>query len=218
VEQRFTTYHNPVLPLAAKGIIHPPPARGEQDPLVKEMRRKPQAFTIVVDTREQNPLQFTASANVTGIVTKTLPVGDYSLLGYEHNIAVERKSATDLFGTLGKGHKRFEQELRKSLQYDCFIILVECPFRKIQQKDFPEAHHSKMRGDVIIDILFTIKFKYGIDVIFATDRNEASAIIRNLFKAYLKHRQASVKKVIEEQHQRMFLSWKRKFSTVSAYG
>jgi hypothetical protein len=39
--------------------------------------------------------------------------GDYSLKGYEGDIAIERKSLADLFGTVGQGRDRFERELQR---------------------------------------------------------------------------------------------------------
>jgi DNA excision repair protein ERCC-4 len=141
---------------------------------------------IIQDTREQLPLNFRLSKNVEGIVSKKLDTGDYSIEGYEDKIAIERKSAMDLFGTLGKGHKRFKKELERALEMDYFCILVEESFVSVYEKLFDNAHRSKMRGDVIIKICYTLKFKYGIDVIFCNGRKESAMIIRNLFMAYLK--------------------------------
>lgn len=61
---------------------------------------------IVVDTREQEPYWPLATR-------VTLATGDYSVAGYENSIAVERKSAADLFGSLGgKSGARRERLLR----------------------------------------------------------------------------------------------------------
>ncbi len=43
-------------------------------------------FTIVIDSREQRPYQFP------GAVVKTLPTGDYSIVGLTDRVAIERKS------------------------------------------------------------------------------------------------------------------------------
>lgn len=50
---------------------------------------------IVVDTREQRPYSFD-EARVGGVVHAALPAGDYSLLGQETRIAIERKSLADV--------------------------------------------------------------------------------------------------------------------------
>ena len=75
----------------------------------QELAREP---VIVVDTREQKPYRFTRCQ------VKTLPTGDYSLVGLEDCIAIERKSAADLAGSLGAGRTRFRRELERLAQLD----------------------------------------------------------------------------------------------------
>ena len=77
---------------------------------------------IIIDTREQKPLAFNKSKAIEGVIKKKLDVGDYSIEGYEDKIAIERKSPGDLFGSLFGGHKRFQKELEKGMDYDFFMI------------------------------------------------------------------------------------------------
>ena len=76
-------------------------------------------FTVVVDTREQVPFDFrsipareTDGGGCVAVrtVVKGLATGDYSIEGWENRVVVERKSLTDLYGTLGRGRERFERE------------------------------------------------------------------------------------------------------------
>ena len=140
---------------------------------------------IVIDSREQLPLKFRKDIET---VTRKLDVGDYSIDGYENKIAIERKSPSDLFGSLGKGHQRFKREIQRAEDYDYFGILVEAPFKAIYNKEFVGSEYSKMKGDVIVQICYTLKFKYGVDIIFCNGRKEAKSLIRQLFKAWLKLR------------------------------
>jgi len=137
-------------------------------------------YKIVVDTREQLPLWKTKT------VKKKLDVGDYSIEGYEDRISIERKSLPDLFGTLGKGHKRFKKELGRAEKLDYFAIVIDGSYTKCVTKDFPGSYHSKMRGYVITAILFTLHIKYGINIFFATDRVESKKIIKEIFKSFIK--------------------------------
>ena len=137
-------------------------------------------YTIITDTREQNPLW------TKNIINKKLDVGDYSIEGYEDKIAIERKSPGDLFGTLGKGHKRFKKELERALTYDFFAIVIETNYTNILNKEFEGAFHSKMRGYVITSILSTLIIKYNIHVFFCNGRVEAKKLIKDLFNAYVK--------------------------------
>ena len=93
-------------------------------------------FTIIVDTREQAPYQFTgfrtnASARggkrdlVIPVQCRGLPTGDYSILGFESLVAVERKSLEDLYGTLGGGRERFSRELERLAAMNRALVVVE---------------------------------------------------------------------------------------------
>lgn len=140
---------------------------------------------LIIDTREQNALPFKVGSRNT-IEVKTLKVGDYSLKNYENEIAIERKSPSDLFSSLGKGHSRFKKELGKSQKLKYFAIVVEGDYDTILHKDFESAHFSKMKGYVITSILFTLHMKYGINVFFCKDRYQSVRVIKELFKAFLK--------------------------------
>ncbi|HEY6921950.1 MAG TPA: ERCC4 domain-containing protein [Steroidobacteraceae bacterium] len=79
---------------------------------------------ILIDTREQRALRFPPDLGV-DCGAATLPAGDYSVRGFTHLIALERKSVADLIGTLTKGRERFENELDLLEQYRWKAILVE---------------------------------------------------------------------------------------------
>lgn len=85
--------------------------------------RAPLVFpcAVVIDSAEKLPFAFAtirADAKderrplLVPLVRGNLPCGDYSLEGMETRVAVERKSKTDLYQTLGRAHNR-----RKFIQY-----------------------------------------------------------------------------------------------------
>jgi len=76
-------------------------------------------FRIVIDTREQNPYNFS------GAIRKTLKTGDYSVEGLEDVFAIERKSREDLWGSLGQGHDRFRREMERAKCFNEFVIIIE---------------------------------------------------------------------------------------------
>jgi hypothetical protein len=57
------------------------------------------------------------------MIRGTLQQGDYGIEGMAARVAVERKSAADLFGTLSSGRKRFVRELER-LQERCEFAAV----------------------------------------------------------------------------------------------
>lgn len=105
-------------------------------------------FMVAIDTREQAPYYFrTIRGNaaqkylpvMVPVETKTLPTGDYSLVGFEDQIAIERKSKEDAFSTFCHGHDRFERELhRLNVMPGWAAVIVESSIASIQTD--PPAH------------------------------------------------------------------------------
>lgn len=93
-------------------------------------------FTIAVDTREQLPFEFESikAAGKPVIVSTervTLTSGDYSIIGHEEAVAVERKTLADLYGTLTAGRDRFERELERLAGYEFSAVVVEADWHQI---------------------------------------------------------------------------------------
>ncbi len=99
------------------------------------MKPKLQPITLVQDTREQRPLDFSpyAASGVSVEVAKLWP-GDYSIKGFEKSIAFERKSVADLIGTLKNGYAgrhalrrlRFDYELEEfERHFDRAFVIIE---------------------------------------------------------------------------------------------
>ena len=81
---------------------------------------------IVQDSREQAPYAFNAPkyAGVT-VEVGTLQTGDYSLHGLTDRIALERKSLSDLCGTLTAGRERFKRECERGRGLEYFGLVIE---------------------------------------------------------------------------------------------
>ena len=137
-------------------------------------------YTVIIDSREQKNYEFKNS------VVGTIPLGDYSISGFEGEIAIERKSLSDLFGTLGGGHARFKNELMQAQDLDFFAIVIDGTREQIKKKDFPKSYMSKVLGYVILKQLDSIIVRYKLPVFFAADRNEGKQIVKGLLEAYLR--------------------------------
>lgn len=98
-------------------------------------------FRIVIDTREQAPFRFTGFRSlksqggkriVVDVVTdRGLPTGDYSVVGLEDKAAIERKSKSDLFGSMGRERPRFEREVERLNAMDFAAVVVECDWHEM---------------------------------------------------------------------------------------
>ena len=61
---------------------------------------------VVIDTREQVPLDFAATSNwIGGTTRRKLDAGDYSVVGMERLLRLERKSLSDLITTLMQSYR-----------------------------------------------------------------------------------------------------------------
>lgn len=97
-------------------------------------------FVVAIDTREQLPYAFESMPatkadggglyEVEACRTK-LDSGDYSIVGLDDRIAIERKSKLDLYGTLGKNRARFERELSRLDQLDWAAVVVEADWFEV---------------------------------------------------------------------------------------
>jgi len=66
---------------------------------------------IIVDTREALPIGFP------GATTAGLPTGDYSILGAERRVTIERKTLADFYACVGRERKRFEREMERLVNF-----------------------------------------------------------------------------------------------------
>ena len=128
-------------------------------------------ITVVVDTREQEPYSF--DSDKVSAVRKALPAGDYSLVGLEERVAVERKSLTDFVSTVIRGRKRFHHELEKLSAYDSACVVVECNFRDLVDGRYRnDAHPHALIGTVA-----SIVVDFGVPVYFCSDRQAACRFV-----------------------------------------
>jgi len=93
---------------------------------------------IVIDTREQTPWAFGEGFQT---VNCALPAGDYSVMGYEHEIAIERKNINDLAQTVIKDRRRFHKELSKLAGYRHKAVVVEAKIEDILLRKYSSNAH-----------------------------------------------------------------------------
>lgn len=101
-------------------------------------------FTILIDTREQKPWNFGSDTPTQRIA---LPSGDYTILGMEQEIAIERKSLNDLVNTLIHSKKRFIKELTRLRSYRAKAVAIEASLEDVIFHNYKsEAHPNTVLG------------------------------------------------------------------------
>jgi len=117
-------------------------------------------MTIVIDTREQEPLPFRESVET---CRGTLYSGDYSAAGCESIFAIERKSIPDLVSCCaGQNRERFEHELHRLRGYWFARLLVIGSVEAISSGEY----RSKVHPNAVLGTLAAFEVRY-IPVVFA---------------------------------------------------
>lgn len=124
---------------------------------------------IIIDTREQMPLHF---ENVKS-KRATLKTGDYSLLGYEHEFSIERKTVSDLVGSLTKGRPRFMAEMYRLQNFKFKRLLIIGSRAQIEKGDYRSNAHPA----AILASLAVIEVRFNIPVAFVADEKEAASVV-----------------------------------------
>lgn len=135
---------------------------------------------ILVDTREQNPLQLSCKTSVA-----KLDVGDYSCQNHFNNCFIERKSLEDFCGTMFQGFDRFKLEIERAQSLGFHLaVLVEEKLETIMQinvanshkfiKGSPEFYLARMRS--LCESYDNVQF------LFVGGRYESSKILQELFR------------------------------------
>ena len=178
-------------------------------------------LTLIQDTREQLPLDFSPFPDVAVEVAKLWP-GDYSVKGYEKSIAFERKSVSDLIGTMKNGYAgrhalrrlRFDEELEEfERHYDRAFVIVEpdalgsiheaatlkhlIPQMPTYQPSAAEQidralYRSIIEPRLVWAFVRALSVEYGCHVYLAANREDAAAEIVEIARKYVASRRQVV--------------------------
>jgi len=139
--------------------------------------RKSPPFVIAIDSREKLAYPFTAQT------VKALDAGDYSIVGLEDRVAVERKRPAELFTCAGRERARFERELERLARFDYAALVIE---GNVADLAVPSAF-SRVNPRAVMNSLISWSVQYGIFVYFAGSREYARAITYRILEKFLKH-------------------------------
>jgi len=113
---------------------------------------------VAVDSREVDPVPITRLKTI----RKGLYTGDYALAQAEWAAAIERKTVSDLVGSISHDRERFERELVRLRGY---------PFRRLLIVGTREAieagnYHSNMKPRAVLATLSCFEIRYQVPVTF----------------------------------------------------
>lgn len=136
--------------------------------------------TIIVDTREQTPLPFADLPTE----RRTLPTGDYSVLGFERDFSVERKSVEDLVQSLTHGRDRFSRELQRMRAFDFRRLLIVGTPADLEE----HRYRSKASPKAVIASLTAFEVRYSLPVCFRETPEAAAVQVERWATYFLRER------------------------------
>ena len=141
-----------------------------------------QPFTIIIDTREQRPYTFqNIRPEPRQTITQGLLTGDYSIVGLEDRVCIERKSLTDLFSSVGTGRARFEREMTRMSKMDYSALVIESRLSNIFTNP---PDRSKMNPKAVFRTLISWSIKYNVHVWPVWNRDAGEKITYLLLKNF----------------------------------
>ncbi len=130
--------------------------------------------TIIVDTREKVP--FTFDPMMFRVVRRALPAGDYSLVGHEHRVAIERKSLDDYVASVIAGRERFGRELHKLAAIEFGCVIVEGSLEDVLAKRYRSGAHP----NAVFGATTSIIVDRRVPVFFCSDRQIARRFLESV--------------------------------------
>ena len=124
---------------------------------------------LLVDTREQKPLQFSHLP----AESSTLYTGDYSVRGLEEIFAVERKSLADLAGSLTRERDRFMREMHRLRGYRFPYLLAIGDDMELSRL----IAQGRLKLHQVEHSLRAIESRYGVHVERAYTEEHAARLV-----------------------------------------
>lgn len=132
---------------------------------------------IVIDTREKAPYVFSCP-----FIVGKLDSGDYSLVGYEHRVAVERKTVEDFVSSVIHSRERFYRELDRLAVYDARCVVIEGSLKDLIQGNY----RSRAHPNAVFASAVSIIVKRSIPVFFCHDRDCTCRFVQEYLHRFYK--------------------------------
>ena len=143
---------------------------------------------IICDTREKGNKKILEYFEKVGqdYITSKLDAGDYMLYKDYTTIIDKKDGLLELAGNLchKKEHERIKREIAKARELGCndFIFLIQdSKIKTLEDIKNWSSPHTKVKGEILLKIMMTMKEKYGVRFIIVPRKNMGEMII-NLLK------------------------------------
>lgn len=130
-------------------------------------------YTVVKDTREKDGHGWffdkhnsnKKSPRCNGTISHKLDTGDYSLVGYEDLLSIERKNSfSELWGNFGE-KSRINNEMKRLAQIKYSYILIESCITNDHFELSPPQYKVGVPGKALIRWVISLGIEYNVKII-----------------------------------------------------
>ena len=144
-------------------------------------------YTVIRDTREREGYHFSKFDKCQGMVVRKLDTGDYTLLGLEDKICIERKGCVEEVAiNFGKKKKQFLAEIERMKEFPHKFILLEFSLEDLmkfpEDTRIPNKNSVKITGKYILRTLMEFQVNDNVHVVFCENKHNAFLYANSLFK------------------------------------
>jgi ERCC4-type nuclease len=137
--------------------------------------------TVVIDSQEHMGYTFGRFTNwFSGTVRKRLRVGDYTILGMEREIAVERKTVPDLVNSIIQDRKDFIMRCERLATFRKKCLVIEGTLREIKTP----YEDSRAHPNAVLGSLIAAQERWNIPVHFLNDFILAEEFVASMLSKY----------------------------------
>ncbi len=128
---------------------------------------------IIVDTREQVGHCFEFDCEMFTTQRTTVKTGDYTIVGFEDILTIERKTLGDAVGTFFAGWTKFRRELNRLSAMDFPLIVVECDLADI----FEHRYESDAEPASVLGKMNSILIDHAVPIVCWGKRSTANVMV-----------------------------------------
>jgi ERCC4-type nuclease len=146
-------------------------------------------FTVIKDTREQDGYFFSEFNTCAGMIEQKLDTGDYSILGMEDKICIERKGCVEeLAVNLGQKKHAFLAEVERMNSFPHKFIILEFSLEDLikfpDETRIPVKNKAtlKITGKYMLKCLFEFQLYNNVQILFCGNKYNAFLAVSSILK------------------------------------
>ena len=154
-------------------------AKSEPPKYWESLPRIPKGFVLAIDTREQLPLFASVPPEIIPRQHVTLEHGDYSIIGYETRVTIERKKLSDFYSYIGAERKRTRVKLAALSKMDFAALIIEASESDLNRK----FGYGKLTPAHAHGFFVSLRVRHGIHLYISPIREKLEQfVIEHLLK------------------------------------